>query len=117
MGGSDDAIEAALEHVRVALEGTGFALEREPVSKGEPQDVAMDFIREVCTVPGEGSDASGMTVKGLLVYETPGRASPDATGHWFAVRTICEGSTSAAPAGRSDSDAQSAVAGFRLDPV
>jgi len=117
--GSDDAMEAALEHVRVALEGTGFDLEQEPISKGEPQEVAMDvdFIREVWTVPGDGSDANAMMVKGLLVYETPGKASPDAAGHWFAVRTSSEGSASAAPAGRSDSDAQSSVVGFRLDPV
>jgi len=122
--GSDAAMEAALELVRIALGGTGYALERESVSNGEPQQVAMDvdLIRDVFTVvPEERTDANTMTVRGLIVYETPGEVSLDATGHWFAVRTSdSEGSSSSstAPTGRSDSsDAQTAVVGFRLDPV
>lgn len=74
--GAAPAVEPALELVRAALAGTGFELEAAAapaVSVGAGGD-------------GWAPRGDGAEVCGLLAFEAPGCVSPDARGHWVALR-------------------------------
>lgn len=93
----DWKVNFALQRVRLTLKGSNFELER----TAHAPDVMGPRSAAWC------SRDDGAEVRGLLLFEAAGSVTPDAPGHWMAIRAC----SSSHPLG-----ADGAVA-FRLDPV
>lgn len=77
MSDAATGIEFALGRVRAALDGSPFELSEGTVGKDDVQFLLQGDCAYRC---------DGTVVVGLLVFEPPCAVSPDAPGHWVAVK-------------------------------
>jgi len=98
VSGADWKREFALNRVRLHLKGSNFELEGITIAPGTmgPRGA------------GWGLHDDGTEVQGLLMFEPAGSVTPDAPGHWMAIRPW--------PSSKISTGAD-ATAFFRLDPV
>jgi len=104
-GGSDVADRVA-DVVRGSLQGTEFILE--------------DVIPDEVAFPvheGAAGESSALRFCGLLVFEPPGTVSPDAPGHWVALRRRPASSSSSTSCTEGSPSAGESSEYWRLDPV
>lgn len=75
---NDQALDRIINVVRGSLQSTEFDLEEVQINRAILPSVEAVFA------------TGGADVRGLLLYEAPGVVTPDAPGHWVAVRRCAD---------------------------